>query len=268
MSPSRLTDTSVRRKPKLAIWKFSSCAGCQLSLLDCEDDLLAVLGAVELVRFPGIGRGEVRGSYDISLVEGSIATPDDIERIKKIRKHSKTLIAIGACATAGGIQAVRNFRDVRGMIDAVYARPDDVDVLVTSTAIRDHAPLDGEVRGCPIDKHQLLEALNALLNGRRANLSTASVCLDCKRAGTVCVMVAGGTPCLGPVVQAGCGALCPRHGRGCYGCFGPKELPNTVAMAARMAELGLSRQDVGLAFRSFNANAEPFRREGDRHDRR
>ena len=255
-------------KPKLAVWKFSSCDGCQLSLLDCEDELLAVLGAVEIAYFLEATRVEIKGPYDISLVEGSITTAHDIERIKKIRKQSKLLITIGACATAGGIQAVKNFRDVRSMIDAVYARPDFIDTLPTSTAIRDHTPVDGELRGCPINKYQLLEALNALLNGRRPNISTASECIECKRAGNVCVMVAKGTPCMGPVVQTGCGALCPSHDRGCYGCFGPKEMPNTASLAARMAELGMSKPDIGLAFRSFNANAEPFRKEGDLHDRR
>ena len=255
-------------KPKLAVWTFTSCDGCQLGLLDSEDELLAVFGAVEIAYFPKASRAELKGPYDISLVEGSISTPDDIERIRKIRRQSKLLIAIGACATAGGIQAVKNFRDIRGLLDAVYARADFSDLLAAPTAIRNHAPVDGELRGCPINKYQLLEALNALLNGRRPNISTASECIECKRAGNVCVMVAKGTPCMGPVVQTGCGALCPSHDRGCYGCFGPKEMPNTASLAARMAELGMSKPDIGLAFRSFNANAEPFRKEGDRHDRR
>jgi len=257
-----------RRKPKLAVWKFSSCDGCQLSLLDCEDELLAVVGAVEIAYFLEATRTEIKGPYDVSLVEGSITTPHDVERIKKIRKQSKVVIVIGACATAGGIQAIKNFRDVRGFIDAVYARPDFIDTLATSTAIEDHIPVDFELRGCPINKYQLLEVLNALLNGRRPNIPPYSECIECKRAGNVCVMVAKGTPCLGPVVQAGCGSLCPGHDRGCYGCFGPKELPNTASLAARMAELGVSGTDIGLAFRSFNANAEAFRIEGDVHERR
>ncbi len=259
---------AARRKPKLAVWKFSSCDGCQLSLLDCEDELLAVVGAVEIAYFLEATRAEIKGPYDVSLVEGSITTPHDVERIKKIRKQSKLVITIGACATAGGIQAIKNFRDVRGFIDAVYARPDFIDTLTTSTAIEDHIPVDFELRGCPINKYQLLEVLNAQLNGRRPNVPPYSECIECKRAGNVCVMVAKGTPCLGPVVQAGCGGLCPSHDRGCYGCFGPKELPNTASLAARMAELGMSGTDIGLAFRSFNANAEAFRKEGDVHDRR
>ena len=259
---------AARRKPKLAVWKFSSCDGCQLSLLDCEDELLAVVGAVEIAFFLEATRAEIKGPYDVSLVEGSITTPHDVERIKKIRKQSKVVITLGACATAGGIQAIKNFRDVRGFIDAVYARPDFIDTLSSSTAIEDHIPVDFQLRGCPINKYQLLEVLNALLNGRRPNVPPYSECIECKRAGNVCVMVAKGTPCLGPVVQAGCGSLCPSHDRGCYGCFGPKELPNTASLASRMAELGMSGTEIGLAFRSYNANAEAFRKEGDIHDRR
>ncbi len=259
---------AARRKPKLAVWKFSSCDGCQLSLLDCEDELLAVVGAVEIAYFLEATRAEIKGPYDVSLVEGSVTTAHDAERVMKIRKQSKIVVTIGACATAGGIQAIKNFRDVKSFIDAVYARPDFIDTLTTSTAIKDHIPVDFELRGCPINKYQLLEVLNALLNGRRPNVPPYSECIECKRAGNVCVMVAKGTPCLGPVVQAGCNSLCPSHDRGCYGCFGPKELPNTASLAARMAELGMSGKDIGLAFRSFNANAEAFRKEGDIHDRR
>ena len=254
-----------RSKPKLAVWKFSSCDGCQLSLLDCEDELLTIAGAVEIAYFLEATRVEIRGPYDVSLVEGSIGTAHDAERIRKIRQRSKTLITIGACATAGGIQALRNFRDVDGFIRAVYARPEFIDTLATSTAIQDHVKVDFELRGCPINKEQLLEVLNAFLNGRRPVVPPHSQCVECKLHGTVCVMVARGTSCLGPVTQAGCGNLCPRHDRGCYGCFGPKETPNTAALAKQLTALGWSDADIANAFRSFNANAEAFRKEGDVH---
>jgi sulfhydrogenase subunit delta len=258
---------SLQYKPRLAVWKFSSCDGCQLSLIDCEDELLAVANAVRIAYFLEASRLEIKGPYDLSLVEGSITTPHDAERIKKVRKQSKALIAIGACATSGGFQAVKNFRDVQTLIKTVYPTPAYISTLTTSTAIRDHVPVDLELRGCPINKYQLLEVVNAVLNGRKPVLPTSAQCIECKRAGTVCVTVAKGTPCLGPVTQAGCGNLCPSHDRGCYGCFGPTEAPNTAALARQMGELGVNRQDIGLAFRSFNANAEPFRREGNIHDR-
>jgi sulfhydrogenase subunit delta len=255
-------------RPKLAVWKFSSCDGCQLSLLDCEDELLQVAGEVEIAYFLEATRIEIAGPYDISLVEGSITTAHDIERIRKVRKQSKTLITIGACATAGGIQALRNFRDVEAFTSKVYAHPRFIETLEKSTAIQDHVPVDFELRGCPIDRYQLLEVLNAFLNGRRPVIPAYSQCIECKLHGTVCVMVAHGTPCLGPVTQAGCGNLCPSCTRGCYGCFGPKESPNTASLVERLGELGMTRHDLALAFRSFNADAEAFRTEGDKHDDR
>lgn len=254
-------------KPKLAVWKFSSCDGCQLSLLDCEDELLAVVGKVEIAYFLEATRAEVKGPYDISLVEGSISTPHDAERIHRIRRQSKTLVTIGACATAGGIQALRNFKDVDEFVAAVYARPQYIDTLAKSTPIRDHVRVDFELRGCPINKYQLLEFLSATLNGRRPNIPAYSQCVECKRHNTVCVMVASGAPCLGPVVQAGCGNLCPSCNRPCYGCFGPKETPNTTSVAAWYESLGQNRRQIKHLFRSYNANAEAFRKESESHEK-
>ncbi len=255
------------QKPKLAVWKFSSCDGCQLSLLDCEDELLAVAGEVEIAYFPEASRATVKGPYDLSLVEGSITTPHDEERIHHVRRLSRHLITIGACATAGGIQALRNFKDVRQFISIVYATPAYIDTLAKSTPIADHVFVDYELRGCPINKLQLVEVISAYLHGRKPNTPAHSVCMECKARGTVCVMVAHGTPCLGPVTHAGCGALCPSYARGCYGCYGPKESPNTAAVSAQWIELGASRQDVARAFRGFNAYAEPFRWESEAHER-
>jgi coenzyme F420-reducing hydrogenase gamma subunit len=255
------------RKPKLAVWKFASCDGCQLSLLDCEDELLAVTGAVEIANFPEASRAVVKGPYDVSLVEGSITTPHDAERIHGIRRASKFLVTIGACATAGGIQALRNFKDVKEFTSIVYARPDYIETLNKSTPIADHVFVDFELRGCPINKYQLVELISAFLNGRKPNTPPHSVCLECKRRGTVCVMVAQGIPCLGPVTQAGCGAICPAYARGCYGCFGPKETPNTPALSRSWRSLGVNDQGLVRAFRGFNAYAEPFRRESEAHEK-
>jgi sulfhydrogenase subunit delta len=254
-------------KPKLSVWKFASCDGCQLSLLDCEDELLAVVGEVDVAYFLEASRAVVRGPYDLTLVEGSITTPHDAERIRQARKASKFLITIGACATAGGIQALRNFKDVKEFTKIVYARPEYIDTLEQSTPISDHVPVDFELRGCPINKYQLLEAINALLNGRKPNVPPYSVCIECKRRGTVCVMVAEGTPCLGPVTQAGCGAICPAYRRGCYGCFGPMDTPNTASLSARWSQLGVSEEGIVRGFRGFNAWAEAFRQESLAHEK-
>ena len=255
------------RKPKLAVWKFASCDGCQLTLLDCEDELLAVAGRIEIANFPEASRAVMRGPYDLSLVEGSVTTEHDAKRIRQVRKSSKFLLTIGACATAGGIQALRNFQDVKEFTSAVYANPKHISALATSTAIADHVPVDFELRGCPIDKGQLLEVVAAYLAGRKPTIPAHSVCIDCKLAGTVCRMVADGTPCMGPVTHAGCGALCPSYERGCYGCFGPKEATNTDSLVQCWKGLGVSRPSLVRAFRSFNANAEPFRRAGETLER-
>lgn len=256
-----------KRKPKVAVWKFASCDGCQLSLLDCEDELIAVAGAVDIANFPEASRAVAGGPYDISLVEGSITTPHDEERIHSIRRATKTLITIGACATSGGIQALRNFKNVEEFIPLVYAKSQYIETLNKSTPITDHVFVDFQLRGCPINKYQLIEVLSAYLNGRKPVTPAHGACLECKRLGRVCVMVAQGTPCMGPVTQAGCGALCPAYGRGCYGCFGPKETPNTGALSAWWNQLGITDPEIVRAFRSFSACAEPFRKESEARER-
>ncbi|MBI2094742.1 MAG: oxidoreductase [Candidatus Omnitrophica bacterium] len=256
-----------KKRPKLAVWKFASCDGCQLSLLDCEDELLAVAGAVEIAYFPEASRAVAKGPYDLSLVEGSITTPHDAERIHRIRRQSKFLVSIGACATSGGIQALRNFKNVKEFVSIVYASPGYIHTLNKSTPIADHIAVDFELRGCPVSKVQLLELVNALLNGRKPNIGNQSVCVGCKARGAVCVMVARGAPCLGPVTQEGCGAICPAYDRGCYGCFGPKESPNTGSLSERWGVLGVDKKGRVRAFRGFNAYADAFRRESEANER-
>jgi coenzyme F420-reducing hydrogenase gamma subunit len=252
-------------RPKLAVWKFSSCDGCQLSLLDCEDELLAVAGALEISYFLEATRAEIAGPYDVSLVEGSVTTPHEAERIREVRANSRALITIGACATSGGIQALRNFADVQEFTRIVYASPDYIQTLTTSTPISANVPVDFELQGCPISKEQLLEVISAYLNRRRPRVRPHSVCVECKRRGNVCVMVAHGTPCLGPVTHAGCGALCPTYDRGCYGCYGPKETPNTESLNAWS---GLEERDLVRVYRTFNAARQPFRDTSVRHEYR
>ena len=253
-------------RPTLAVWKFSSCDGCQLSLLDCEDELLAVAEGVEIAYFPEATSAEIAGPYDVSLVEGSVTTAHDVDRIHEVREQSRMLVTIGACATSGGIQALRNFADVKDWIPIVYASPEFISTLDTSTPIADHVPVDLELRGCPISKAQLVETVAALVHARRPRLPTVSVCMECKARGTTCVMVAEGTPCLGPVTQAGCGAICPAFDRGCYGCFGPMESPNVTALARQWRELGVSDDGMLRALRTFNANAPAFREASINHE--
>jgi coenzyme F420-reducing hydrogenase gamma subunit len=253
----------MARKKKLAVWKFASCDGCQLSLLSCEDELLLLADTVEIAYFLEASRRVGKGPYDLSLVEGSITTPHDAERIREVRRISKKVVTIGACATAGGVQALRNFADVKEFAAVVYAKPEYVATLAGSTPISDHVTVDYELRGCPINKRQLLEVMGALINGRAPNVASHAVCVECKLRNNVCVMVAHGTPCLGPVTHAGCGALCPSYARGCYGCYGPADTLNADALVGAFA--GLSAADIARRFGTFNVNAPGFR---EQHERR
>jgi sulfhydrogenase subunit delta len=254
-----VTDT----RPTLAVWKFASCDGCQLTLLDCEDQFLSIVGSVNIAYFPEATRTMADGPYDVSLVEGSVTTQHDADRIVEIREKSKTLITIGACATAGGIQSLKNWADVDEFISIVYAHPDYISSLATSTPISDHVDVDFELRGCPISKGQLIEVIDAFLIGRKPNTPTHTVCVECKLRGTDCIMVAHGTPCMGPITQAGCGAICPAFNRGCYGCFGPSETPNIDSLRQAWKPLGVSDADLVRALRTFNAYAPEFREASD-----
>lgn len=247
--------------PTLGVWKFASCDGCQLTILDCEDELLLLAEQVQISTFAEASSAMVGGPYDISLVEGSITTAHDEQRIREIRDQSGILVAIGACATAGGIQALRNFADVAEYTSVVYAHPEYIDTLATSTPASAHVKVDYELRGCPIDRGQLLDTLSALLVGRKPRLPAATVCTECKRSGITCVTVAEGIACLGPVTHAGCGALCPTHHRGCYGCFGPMATPNMAAMIPLLHRDGMSGADVDHVFDTFNVTQ--FRSERD-----
>ena len=255
-------------KPKIAVFKFASCDGCQLSLLDAEDELLAIADAVDIAYFPEATRAMLKGPYDIGFVEGSITTHHDAQRIQEVRRECKTLVTLGACATAGGIQALRNWKDVDEFIRVVYASPQFISTLKLSTPVAEHVPVDFELRGCPINKYQLIELITATLCGRKPNIPTNSVCLACKRKGNVCIAVARGVPCLGPVTHAGCGALCPSFDRGCYGCFGPMETPNTASLTERLRILGQTDDQLMRSFRGFNAWAWQFRRASEECERK
>ncbi len=265
-------DPKRARKPKLAVFKFASCDGCQLSVLNLEDELLALGQALDIAYFPEASSRMGRGPYEIALVEGSVTTAEDARRIAKVREQAKVLVTIGACATAGGIQALRNWGSVEAFKRAVYPSPEYIASLRTSTPIAEHVPVDFELWGCPINREQLLHVLADLLAGVQPRLPSHSVCLECKRRGYVCVMVAKGLPCLGPVTRTGCGAICPAMGRDCYGCFGPAEggpkepgsPPNTASLARQFQRgLQLIPVEVLRRFRGINAHAPAFRSEGD-----
>jgi coenzyme F420-reducing hydrogenase gamma subunit len=256
------------RRPRLGVFKLASCDGCQLTLLDCEDELLALAGAVDIVRFAEMtSRPDDGLPFDLALVEGSVSTPEQLEAVRRLRARSKRLVTIGACANAGGIQALRNWARSEEFLRVVYARPEYIATLATSTPVAAHVPVDFELRGCPIAKEQLVELITAMLAGRRPGIRNESVCMECKRRGNVCVTVARGEPCLGPVTHTGCGALCPSYDRGCYGCFGPRERANTGSLASLFIREGMAPEEALRRFRGINNSAEAFRRESKRHER-
>lgn len=250
---------SANGKPRVAVFKMASCDGCQLQLLDAEEALLEVAGAIDIVNFAEASSHMEPGPYDVTLVEGSISTPEQVEQIRQIREDTKVLVTIGACATSGGVQALRNTKDLGAFVTAVYPTPEYIDSLETSTPVSDHVEVDLELTGCPIDRGQLLGALASLLVGAMPRVSTAPVCAECKRRGYVCVVVAKGEPCLGPVTRTGCGALCPGFGRGCYGCFGPAQPGNDGALSRLFVELGDSPGRVADRFRFITGWAPAFR---------
>jgi len=247
-------------KPRLAVLKFSSCDGCQLSILDAERELLPLLDRVELGNFLEASSSVSGPPYDIALVEGSISTPEEAERIVRARKDSKVLVAIGACATAGGIQALRNWSRLGLFESAIYPQPQVARALEKALPVSDFVAVDFEVRGCPISKSQLLQFFATVLRGGRPRLPRNAVCFECKRAGNPCLLVAGGTPCLGPVTSSGCGAICPSHGRGCYGCFGPSDDANLDSYAAWLENHGVEHSTVEQLVRGINSRSAEFRR--------
>jgi coenzyme F420-reducing hydrogenase gamma subunit len=256
----------VAKKKKLGVWKFASCDGCQLTLLSCEDELLTIAEHLDIAYFKEATRRDDAGPFDLGLVEGSITTAHDAERIRQVRNQCRHLVVIGACATSGGIQALRNLRDIDQLVSAVYANPQYIDTLATSTPIADHVHVDFELRGCPINKQQLIEVISAYLNGRKPRISSDSVCVECKRRGAVCVMVTRNEPCLGPVTHAGCDALCPTYGRACYGCYGPKQRPNVSALTTRFSAGGQTDKDIILSLRTITPAAPAFHDESTRYE--
>ncbi len=250
-------DVDVR--PTLAVWKFASCDGCQLSLLDLEPELLEITRALRIAHFTEMTRAHVEGPYDVSLVEGSITTEDDVARIVEVRAQSRYLVTIGACAATGGIQALRNFVEPGVFPAMVYAHPEYLRALDTSTPVSAHVAVDFELRGCPIDRFELLEVILALLAHRRPIIATHSVCQECKARGTVCLVVTGECACLGPVTRAGCHALCPSVGRGCFGCFGPSEGANVDALMEWLRSHEHDDRSLSRLLQTFNAAAPVFR---------
>ncbi len=255
-------------KPHVAVHKFSSCDGCQLAFINAGEVLLKLSELVEIVHFAEAGFVDEGAKVDIAFVEGSISTPQEAQRISEVRANSTTLVTLGACATAGGIQALRNICQSDEWVAAIYAQPGKIDLLPESTPIAEHVKVDLELWGCPVNAEQVMLAVRSLLFGVSAEVEQEKLCQQCKRQQQVCVLVSEGKPCLGPVTRSGCGAICPSLGRDCYGCFGPAEAVNSGALANRFAGLGLLPEAVARRFLFINSHAEPFGSEGKKWQER
>lgn len=246
-------------KPTVAVHKFTSCDGCQLAFINMGEVLLQLADAVDIVHFAEVGPVNPDANVDIAFIEGSVSTPEQLEQVKAIRNSSQFLITIGACATTGGIQALRNVAKTKDWVAAIYAKPEYIETLDTSTAIAEHVKVDFEIPGCPVNSQQVLSAIKSLLHQVKPTARADSVCLECKRQGNVCVLVTQATPCMGPVTHSGCGALCPAAKRDCYACYGPKENANTASLVRQFKAFGLSEAEIQRRFQFITNNAPEFR---------
>lgn len=249
-------------KPRIAIHKFTSCDGCQLAFLNAGEALFTLSEMVNIVHFAEAGFVNPELPVDIALIEGSISTSHEVERIKKIRDNARYLITIGACATAGGIQALRNTAKHNEWMSSIYASPQWIATLDTSTAISNHVYVDWEIWGCPVNTQQVFAVIRSLLSGATPQMKRDAVCMECKRKGQVCVLVTKKEPCMGPVTQVGCGAICPGFDRACYGCYGPSENPNTHSLGDRFRRNGLSPEAIAQQFLHINSQSTVFKEAG------
>lgn len=250
-------------KLRLGIHKFTSCDGCQLAFLNGGEELLTLFELIEVVHFAEAGKINLENPVDIAIIEGSISTPEEQINIQKIRKNSRYVITIGACATAGGIQALRNSVNYKNWMSSIYASPEYIKTLDTSTAIAEHIKVDWELWGCPVNTHQVMDAIYSLMLNATPRIKRDAVCMECKRQGNVCVLVAKNEPCMGPVTQTGCYSLCPNIQRACYACYGPSENPNTQSLGSWFKQLGYSKDTIARQFLHINNHAPAFNKAGN-----
>ena len=248
-----------KRKLKVAVHKLTSCSGCQLAFINQGPKLLNLLELASFTHFIEAGLYDPEQDVDVALVEGSVSTDDDLARLKKAREHSRWLISMGACATSGGVQALRNFADKEVWKNNVYPHPEFIEELRDSTPVAEHVRVDFELWGCPVTQLQVTQLLQQLSVGVFPKDNAEKLCMDCKRQNQVCVLVTQNQPCLGPVVRTGCGALCPSFGKACYGCFGPSEQPNCHSLTNRFAGFGLLPEEISQRFAAIHSHLPPYK---------
>jgi sulfhydrogenase subunit delta len=239
-------------RPRAAFFSFGSCEGCQLQVLSVEDVLLDMLAALEIVNFRE-AIDDRSDEYDIAFIEGSLVRPEDIEEIQQIRKRAKILVAIGACACLGGVNAIRNRRSTTELAREVYGgRQDGVfKTLAEAAPLVSVVTVDYEVRGCPIDRAEFLESVRSLLAGTTPWVPAFAVCVQCTMRGTPCLL-GRGVPCLGAAARAGCEAICPAYGAPCEACRGFHDAPNFDALGEAFFRHGMPRSLAAEKLQLFN----------------
>jgi sulfhydrogenase subunit delta len=242
-------------RPKVAFFDFTCCEGCQLDTLNIEgQDLVDLVSGIEIVEWREVVTGKA-DHYDIAFVEGSISRESEIPRLKDIRERAGVVIALGACAAIGGINCLKNHLPMDEALEIVYG--DDAKYYDTIPARPIHTviPVDFTVPGCPINTAELLRIVKELLLGKIPELPNHPVCVECKMAGNVCVFERGGS-CLGPVIRAGCNAICVTAGRHCWGCRGMVDDPNLDSQKDVLTEYGLTVDQVIEKFKIYNTYTE------------
>jgi len=237
-------------KPKLGFFDFTGCEGCQLEVLNFENELVELLEHVDIVNFRE-AIAEKGENYEISFIDGAITTESEIPRIQKIRQQAKILVAMGACACLGGVNCLKNFRPMEENLKIVYGECAGYYNTIPARPINAVVPVDYYLPGCPMNRHEFIKLAKALLLGKKFELPNYPVCVECKLAENVCVFEKGGF-CLGLVTRAGCNAICVTTGRRCWGCRGLVDDPNTNSEKEILQKYGLTVDDILKQFSLFN----------------
>ena len=238
-------------KPKIGVFGFTGCGGCQLEILNLEDQLLDLLNAVEIVHFTETIT-EHSDTYEIALVEGSVTTKHGVERIEKIGDIAKIIVAIGSCACTGGLNCLKNLYGLEKAKDLVYGDKKSWIDSIEVKPVDEYINVDYYARGCPPNRFEIVDIIRSLIVGRKPEIPNYPVCIECKRNGNTCVYELGKS-CLGPVTRAGCDSRCPNSVDGCDGCRGPVDDPNVNAQKDLLAEHGLTVDDIMAEFNLYNA---------------
>jgi coenzyme F420-reducing hydrogenase gamma subunit len=247
-------------KPTVGIYGLTGCAGDQLVILNCEDQLLDIAGALDIKFFPMAMSGNDEDCpLDIVFVDGSVVQPKEAKMLKKLRERAKLLVAIGTCAIWGGVQAMKNEIPREELKTQVYGNAGKMFKAIAAQPLSSFVKVDLSISGCPIEKEQLLQSVASLLHGDLPRLPTYAVCTECKMAEYPCLLVEAGQLCLGPITVAGCKARCPGYGQPCTGCRGPVEEANVASEAKVLKEKGFTWVDIQNRLRTFAASADSLK---------